>query len=190
MINYLININILNLDYLNFHKENALMIAIILGYEEVVKLLIKYFDINQVNCFGNNIFTLACFYNRNEIVKFLLNYKDKLNINLINKFKSNAFTLACKKNNINIINILLETNIDKDLYDIKNINSWTYLYKNNYDSEIFNDLRLNFNKIDIKNKILPSFYQSKNKNHLLLIYAVNNDIVNLKKLLAIKKIFS
>jgi len=92
------------------------------GTTEIIKLFLsnkKFNGYNTINREGNTPLIIACYHDKNDIVKLLL--KKNININHINNDNETAFMVACRNNNIDIIKELLKQRdlyISFDMFDI------------------------------------------------------------------------
>lgn len=116
-------------------KGNAAMIdAIVLGYHDVVQVLLKHNENpnQEENNSNTSPLMMAVTLNNIQIVKLLLNYG--ANPNLILENGATALMIAIKNHNIEIVQILLANRADVNLGNFKNMNPLLYaIYKNKPD---------------------------------------------------------
>jgi hypothetical protein len=113
VIVYLFDVLQIDINHVNNHGYNALMVALIANCDlEVIKYLVEIVNIDphKMDYDGRNAFAIACAYNEHlEVIKyfvesknFKLEYYDPLGIHF------NAFLSACANNNVNIVKYLIE----------------------------------------------------------------------------------
>lgn len=108
--------------------------------EKVKELLDSGIDVNTKNKFEDTPLYEACYFNRIEIVKLLLEHPN-IDVNTKDKYEMTPLYEACSFNHIEIVKLLLarsDIKIDFDYNEfikkpkVKNLlKSYTYLYKKN-----------------------------------------------------------
>lgn len=95
--------------YENETKRTAIMIACMCGFFDIVKDLYNKYpnNLNNLDIFGYNIFTLSCCYNHTEISKWLL-LNTEIDINNITLDGFTCLIYTCSNNNKEISNMILD----------------------------------------------------------------------------------
>ena len=113
-------------------KVTALLQAIMSGHTQIVQYLLdKGADINALSKDGNSSLMTACYYQHEDIIHLLLNYKADANIQNT-KTTSTALHLACSKQLATAVELLLAHGADPNV--LNNLECTPLIYAcSNYD---------------------------------------------------------
>ena len=102
----------------NMRNESVIIRAITSNDNEVARIILNANIIHDININDECIIRIAMYHNNLEVVKMILDYKQKPNMEL---FKC-GFTHACFKGNVEVVEHILQNSAIKE-YDIKYINA-------------------------------------------------------------------